>query len=1846
MRTRNRRGMLLLVVLVLLAMFAMLAVAFVVMAGAERSSAGKLQLIEASRDPFDKLLNDAAKVVATGQAISPAQANSPTFYPSSAITCQSLLEKIDGFDRIGTPDSSPIGTQGLSGMLLSLSQTSLVCNGQLIEFALPQYNPATDIYPAKTAVDPFHCVGCVLTMLDGPNAGLSTRIVGVDVNAKQSPPGYAWPPVQMVAFEGGVQPSAANNYLYGNHYIVNGFPYSGMGFGYNNTSGALTATALLPNAQPANWGGANGVIPGGVNSDYTAPDYQDPLTALAVSDGSGGVFVPIPSLHRSDLLAYQNAQNGNLFSSSGTATLLQVMFRPNWINNPNFTGSNISGTFTSGSQNFNPMWDGLPNGKNSWDVDNMGRGRPDSVWVDLGMPVRFAADGKAYKPLFAILCLDMDGRLNINAHGNLAQTIGTPSVPSGGSGYYTTPSLQSYQSLKNGSYQFDTGPYSALGMANAQTAYAGQVGGAPPNVTLPRGQGTGPAEVNLMPLFRNLSSPTNFSSQNYQYLLSGNNANGTMGRYGPLTGGAGINSLPGLSGTGSLLTINEAFPYSGMLNGTYWSMSGVYLDAYGTPPDPQAMGAFALDTAGRPLYISFGGQVSYGPYDLDTTRNAPHGVDLALVDNPFSVAEFESIMRWTDRDAATLPRRLVNLTNTGGGSILNGRCAEFTVESYNVPVSPAVLPPTLRFNSQNGQAYLLNRRSVHPIDLLYAQVVKNGGSVQQAQSAAAQLLPWEVLEGLKMDINRPFGAGAFSSTTNGSMIQGFSRPQAPAYIPDQPGTTGETMKQYVNATSGLTKTTFNYSADAGAVSNVNGAAVNDSLAARQLYARHLYVLALSLVDTQAVLTEMQGVNSAANYDDVARMLAQWAVNVVAYRDHNNIMIPFSYDIYPFGNTATNKNPGWAPDNTVQHTVWGCKRPELLITETLAFHDRRTQDLNTEYPDSRKPNRTAGQTKGGYTTDPPKTKDPSFNSAYRPQGSLFVELFNPWPLTEPRTPDLATPSLGPGVDLTKKTQAAGALPPSPIWRMIIVDPTKGQNSEQANGDELPDPDNPKAINPNFPVSPANPLARPTIERVVYFASLVGLNYPGTDGKVSYSPSPINPYSPNSVVVAPGGYAVVGSGDPNPSAQNRTYIGFESGKTAGNPSSTRMVTLNKGDITNPPNPANVNRVVQNTRDPAVSINAPVVLGIDSPQRLSISEPPRAAGYGGVPSYQQDGHGTAQTPSPATGKYTVPLDIPVDEQRFMFGSDVDRMFGALPLWSPNQGTLSVLNTDGTVFGYRIIYLQRLADPTRPYLGENLTGQANQPNCNPYRTVDAMTVDLTVFNGIDSTAPGAAKDPTTTTGNYQFQSHQRGEKNYLPGLPPPNPLNPIGEVNLWKQEPALKRLNPGLTMAGWFAVGTAFGGAAPTATMHFPQPLNQSLGHLNQPYGQPSTTLTGDPQYPFPLLNWAYRPFNNIYELMLVPTVSSSRLLARKVSAQVQQRGYYGYVDGSVRGSTDGNGGGYTPQAVYDGSNPTQVPYPHLLNFFESSKSSKPGASAQFHRLLYYLGVPSRFSNTQLQVRADIAGQAPSTPAHCFHTPYNRISRYREPGLINLNTVGSPDVLFGAMNAYFSPLAMQSQLNPVFWDKFVRSRRGDNTASGGVVTSSNPSLASTQQSLMNMLAINQNLPSRFGQPFRTPGGAYLTAPTEPAREINTTFLRGDPDQKVAERPLFETDDYLFGGTPNTLAFLPNTTPDKFGMACMDFNRGANFRYQLIQKLGSTASTHSNVFAIWITVGYFEALPAAVGPGNPDGYQLGQELGADTGDVTRHRAFYIFDRSLPVGFVRGVDINSDKAFLLKRIIE
>ena len=68
------------------------------------------------------------------------------------------------------------------------------------------------------------------------------------------------------------------------------------------------------------------------------------------------------------------------------------------------------------------------------DVDTDGDGLNDAIWVDLGHPVIQIGDSSV-KPLFAFKVVGMDGRINLNAHGNLYKVpypynSGTSTTPS------------------------------------------------------------------------------------------------------------------------------------------------------------------------------------------------------------------------------------------------------------------------------------------------------------------------------------------------------------------------------------------------------------------------------------------------------------------------------------------------------------------------------------------------------------------------------------------------------------------------------------------------------------------------------------------------------------------------------------------------------------------------------------------------------------------------------------------------------------------------------------------------------------------------------------------------------------------------------------------------------------------------------------------------------------------------------------------------------------------------------------------------------------------------------------------------------------------------------------------------------------------------------------------------------------------------------------------------------------------------------------------------------------------------------------------------------------------------
>ena len=160
--------------------------------------------------------------------------------------------------------------------------------------------------------------------------------------------------------------------------------------------------------------------------------------------GTGTWQVRIPSLHRPELVDYwmraylganpahrrlgRHLPAGQKQGSAFARLRQRIMMRPDPNDHVYQDINPHNGRWDAGEPNwsnnvlFNPI-------TGPWDVDNDNDGSPDSVWVDLGAPVQTAPDGTQFKPLFAILCLDMDGRLNINAHGNSTQyTFANPTV--------------------------------------------------------------------------------------------------------------------------------------------------------------------------------------------------------------------------------------------------------------------------------------------------------------------------------------------------------------------------------------------------------------------------------------------------------------------------------------------------------------------------------------------------------------------------------------------------------------------------------------------------------------------------------------------------------------------------------------------------------------------------------------------------------------------------------------------------------------------------------------------------------------------------------------------------------------------------------------------------------------------------------------------------------------------------------------------------------------------------------------------------------------------------------------------------------------------------------------------------------------------------------------------------------------------------------------------------------------------------------------------------------------------------------------------------------------------------
>ncbi len=571
---KPKRGVVLLIILTLLTLLIVIGVTFALVSGQYRRAAEEAAKSDLYGDPPEQLADRVMYQVLRGTTN-----KTPLFG-------HSLLRDLYGNDGVrGVVD---VGTR---------HPITLRMNGEWIEFGA--VNDSKQPFGRTLAHEFQAYTGCVLTMLDGPAAGLSTRIVSYSIqpgadgrwgragtdddndgttddiserlwnyafNRPEAPTygtaaTYTTDDVVVIraeVFKSDMSIPVLPNA--GDHFLINGRPFNGTGFGYmpEASSRNLDAVAYDPgpdgawgNAgmdddgngirddwREAGWSGSDDVphptallpnfgmypIPtrvapniGGADESYDVPDYQNMMLAMVPPAATNASQI-IPSMHRPALVNYWVHQSGSSWWPANNPNWRdfrrQIVFRPMPWDHPNFTGSNpalignwgpgpdgqwgragvdddANGTVDDWSEkgavgsddvllNDNALAQALINDPASpihalWDVDNDGDGITDSIWIDPGLPIRTAPDGHRYKPLVAILCKDLDGRLNLNAHGQLVQmdpaTYG-PAPPS----IYTT-------------YNVTAGAFNLLPVTGL---FAG--GG---NPVLPRGLGVGPAEIHL-----------------------------------------------------------------------------------------------------------------------------------------------------------------------------------------------------------------------------------------------------------------------------------------------------------------------------------------------------------------------------------------------------------------------------------------------------------------------------------------------------------------------------------------------------------------------------------------------------------------------------------------------------------------------------------------------------------------------------------------------------------------------------------------------------------------------------------------------------------------------------------------------------------------------------------------------------------------------------------------------------------------------------------------------------------------------------------------------------------------------------------------------------------------------------------------------------------------------------------------------------------------------------------------------------------------------------------------------------------------------------------------------------
>ncbi len=1168
---------------------------------------------------------------------------------------------------------------------------------------------------------------------------------------------------------------------------VNAMPV-GLQTRYQNL--ATTGTLTDPRT-----GGTTIDVLGDSDEPYDAPDYQN-LYLSSKETGATTESDIIPSFHRPALINYiVNWKDPATYTEEEFRATLRrielVVGRPlainvttptmgNYIVHPTFTGSNPGRiplpasplTTSSPSLILNvpaPWSSNWPVARSEftkwlnfltvgpWDVDNDGDSIKDGMWLDLGMPLQSTSDGKLLKALVSYYVADLDNKIDVNAAGSAVQ--------SNVAGLYGQPT---------------TTPPTATPPIPYARGY---------NQYFSQGLGYGPADLSFRHLFGKSGLQWNgFSGRDAAEVAYRDFMGERYSRSSAVTefspGDTGEDDL-------SLMLTREKRQFY-----RHGSLPGLPSGVFGRV-------SLGLDRLGSPFMHNVDAtmdELTDDPYE-SRLITSPYK------DRPFSLSEWERVYRVSDSDRSALSMRLEQAFGEDSSSISQSSLRdEVTTISRNLRIpmlaqrgqAPTSLAPTSLFQVVNTIRELKSQTPLTPL-------------------AFGKLFPLEFHRGQPFNINRPFGNGV---DDNGD---GEIDEPTEVYL-------GQLAKYGIDSSGNLVNSGApedyvheKYPGDTSLLDIVEPQVYPNTIfrgnETRQLYARHLYCLAQLIVPADYVfpnvdrayflkLQELANSNTelTATVDLAAnklreirgRTLAQWAVNVVDFRDSDSTMTRFAYDNDPFLNDAGLVDFTWTPDDGV---VWGLEQPELLLTESLAMHDIRVRKA-------------------------PGVTPARFDQVRIPEGSLFLELYCPrstqtgttagnTPLLPGVATSLYTANAGGDVvlDVSKITSdysGVGITERFPVWRVYLSNPVDKNSS---SGPDIKTP----AERLRAPlVAPSSTLSVGTVTRSDLTYQLPSSNQLYNSAANAFQP-PLATISLNNGLVLDHAVDLAQRiADPDPE-QSRVIVfanGFtpSSTNTPGVKDADSQVFVNKDasvllhgnqylvvgprDVTyfgsskaaasgpdNAPNPHRIelngswvdvykpdgSLIVDRTARPGVIKDCvTMVAAAEIPLTtwsmpvhptvneigLNVSEPlSNDTDYYDVPTdYLNSGDTTADPTTGAPGFGNAPADAyndlgmnPVPPTGL--APFDDGLAGPLARWDLDHNgiadTIDLAGRNvvkpGTQLDFCTAYLQRLADPDKPW----------DATFNPYITVDWIPIDLTVFSGEDDSSEitTADQDPYLVT-------------------------------------------------------------------------------------------------------------------------------------------------------------------------------------------------------------------------------------------------------------------------------------------------------------------------------------------------------------------------------------------------------------------------------------------------------------------------------------------------------------------